>query len=94
MSTSTIPDDGTEQEIRMEKQILSSSGSPLAVTRTESKVDKALDAEANIDDAAPPDEEIPISNADASNEPGPPPNGGFRAWLQVAGSFFLFFNSW
>ncbi|KNG80379.1 MFS monocarboxylate transporter, partial [Aspergillus nomiae NRRL 13137] len=23
-----------------------------------------------------------------------PPNGGLRAWLQVAGSFFLFFNSW
>lgn len=23
-----------------------------------------------------------------------PPNGGFVAWLQVAGAFFLFFNSW
>ncbi|PYH75146.1 putative MFS monocarboxylate transporter [Aspergillus vadensis CBS 113365] len=23
-----------------------------------------------------------------------PPNGGLQAWLQVAGSFFLFFNSW
>lgn len=23
-----------------------------------------------------------------------PPNGGLMAWLQVAGSFFLFFNSW
>jgi hypothetical protein len=22
------------------------------------------------------------------------PNGGFNAWLQVAGSFMLFFNSW
>ena len=22
------------------------------------------------------------------------PNGGLRAWLQVLGSFFLFFNSW
>ncbi|KAF2500643.1 MFS general substrate transporter [Lophium mytilinum] len=22
------------------------------------------------------------------------PNGGFQAWLQVAGAFFLFFNSW
>lgn len=22
------------------------------------------------------------------------PNGGFKAWLQVLGSFFLFFNSW
>lgn len=24
----------------------------------------------------------------------PPPNGGLDAWLQVLGSFFLFFNSW
>ena len=22
------------------------------------------------------------------------PNGGFRAWLQVVGVFFLFFNTW
>ena len=22
------------------------------------------------------------------------PNGGFKAWLQVAGSFFLAFNTW
>ncbi|PWY85085.1 MFS general substrate transporter, partial [Aspergillus heteromorphus CBS 117.55] len=26
--------------------------------------------------------------------PPPPPNGGTLAWLQVAGAFFLFFNSW
>lgn len=26
--------------------------------------------------------------------PSPPPNGGVVAWLQVAGAFFLFFNSW
>jgi hypothetical protein len=26
--------------------------------------------------------------------PPPPPNGGLVAWLQVAGAFFLFFNSW
>jgi hypothetical protein len=25
---------------------------------------------------------------------GPPPNGGAKAWIQVLGSFFLFFNSW
>jgi hypothetical protein len=23
-----------------------------------------------------------------------PPDGGINAWLQVAGSFFLFFNTW
>jgi hypothetical protein len=26
--------------------------------------------------------------------PPPPPDGGLTAWLQVLGSFFLFFNSW
>src|SRR4051794_9486812 len=24
----------------------------------------------------------------------PPPDGGFQAWLQVVGSFLLFFNGW
>ena len=27
-------------------------------------------------------------------EPGPPPNGGLRAWQQVLGAFFLNFNTW
>ena len=26
--------------------------------------------------------------------PGPPPNGGLTAWLQVLGAFFLNFNTW
>ena len=26
--------------------------------------------------------------------PGPPPDGGFVAWLQVLGAFFLNFNTW
>jgi hypothetical protein len=25
---------------------------------------------------------------------GEPPDGGFAAWLQVLGGFFIFFNSW
>jgi len=29
-----------------------------------------------------------------SHHEEPPPNGGLDAWLQVLGSFFLFFNSW
>lgn len=30
----------------------------------------------------------------ASVGPGPPPNGGIKAWLQVVGSFMLYFNTW
>lgn len=26
--------------------------------------------------------------------PGPPPNGGLTAWLQVLGCFMLYFNTW
>ena len=26
--------------------------------------------------------------------PGPPPNGGTAAWLQVLGGWMLFFNTW
>jgi hypothetical protein len=31
---------------------------------------------------------------DKSSYEEAPPNGGLDAWLQVLGSFFLFFNSW
>ncbi|KAK0748912.1 putative monocarboxylate transporter [Schizothecium vesticola] len=30
----------------------------------------------------------------AHGAPGPPPNGGLNAWLQVASGFCVFFNSW
>lgn len=58
-------------------------------TSVDKALEETLDAEANI--------EPPITldtTAEKSNDPGPPPNGGFDAWLQVAGSFFLFFNGW
>ena len=49
--------------------------------------------------------ESPSSTLDSTNERyekhspaaadvNQPPNGGFKAWSQVLGSFFLFFNSW
>jgi hypothetical protein len=37
----------------------------------------------------------PTGNAPGdANDMSSVPNGGTRAWLQVIGSFFLFFNSW
>ncbi|KDN62660.1 hypothetical protein CSUB01_09307 [Colletotrichum sublineola] len=35
---------------------------------------------------------VAVQDAEAASHP--PPDGGPLAWLQVAGSFFLFFNSW
>ncbi|TKW54809.1 Riboflavin transporter MCH5 [Colletotrichum tanaceti] len=43
----------------------------------------------------PPKEESTTAVVDEDVEPADlPPDGGRLAWLQVAGSFFLFFNSW
>ncbi|OCK86333.1 MFS general substrate transporter [Lepidopterella palustris CBS 459.81] len=41
-----------------------------------------------------PELEPVTTKAHSVNHIGSIPNGGLRAWLQVAGSFFLFFNSW
>jgi hypothetical protein len=60
------------------------------VYSTASTIDEALDAEANYNAPAP----LETIVSEKEHDPGPPPNGGFRAWLQVAGSFFLFFNCW
>lgn len=41
-----------------------------------------------------PDVEAMPVEADKAVDPVVPPDGGFRAWLQVAGGFFIFFNIW
>lgn len=40
--------------------------------------------------ASPP----PSAVSAPPNQPPPPPDGGFKAWVQVAGSFFLILNCW
>lgn len=56
----------------------------------ESTLGEAYDAPANITTTTA----VPDPTSEKDSTPEPPPNGGFNAWLQVAGSFFLFFNSW
>ncbi|KAK7727560.1 hypothetical protein SLS53_009449 [Cytospora paraplurivora] len=34
------------------------------------------------------------SSANIKLEPQGPPNGGLKAWLQILGAFFLYFNTW
>lgn len=62
--------------------------SPSSGTFLESPHDSDLDDLPET--AAPTQAVIPVDPGDD----GPPPNGGLKAWLQVLGSFFLFFNSW
>ncbi|KAG9779526.1 MFS-type transporter dbaD [Exophiala dermatitidis] len=91
MSSSTILDDDVEKETQAQRP---HQPERLGLTRTRSSLDEALDAAANIDEdedeSGPPVNNTATSPADHA----PPPNGGFHAWLQVAGSFFLFFNCW
>ncbi|KAJ9649546.1 hypothetical protein H2199_000322 [Coniosporium tulheliwenetii] len=47
-----------------------------------------------VEKEPPPPIEEPVSKVVSVNNVGAIPNGGLVAWLQVAGAFFLFFNSW
>lgn len=94
MSTSTIVDEEMDKETRILDTALP-TGHRLLPIRTHSTISQALDAEANINPSSP-SEKVNVSNIENGHDdnPGPPPDGGFHAWLQVLGSFFLFFNSW
>jgi hypothetical protein len=81
MSSSTILAEDLD-----EKQL--SAPRPDLLVRTESNLEKAIDAEAHLNISPASDDTV------SDEDPGPPPNGGLQAWLQVLGSFFLFFNSW
>lgn len=62
-----------------------------------SETDKHLalrDPPVSLPAAESDESESEKQTADQPAVPPPPPNGGLTAWLQVAGAFFLFFNSW
>jgi hypothetical protein len=54
---------------------------------------KSTDNSTSSDENGTDPNEIPAQTPtpERSNEI---PNGGFKAWIQVLGSFFLIFNSW
>lgn len=68
--------------------------------------DKQTDSLDNpdVEKDSPPQQDEPTeaaakAEADVAGPPkhqlgGPPPNGGTQAWLQVLGSWMLFFNTW
>jgi hypothetical protein len=85
LDTDSVPPSGVHDP----EKFYDSTLPPLSpVYSSASTLEDSLDVEANI--SAPAQSTDP----EKSDDPGPPPNGGFHAWLQVLGSFFLFFNSW
>lgn len=48
------------------------------------------DEDARISSAIKPPEILSV----AASQVPPPPDGGLKAWIQVLGAHFLFFNSW
>ena len=69
------------------------SDSSLSAHDVEKPFEQSVEAEAGLDEKSPGEPPKPVA---ASGGPpgGPPPNGGTKAWLQVLGGFFLFFNTW
>jgi hypothetical protein len=55
-----------------------------------------MDPSNSSDEAQSPAKDIQTTKEEVSRPPPTLeiPNGGFEAWTQVAGSFFLFFNGW
>ncbi|KAK0654740.1 major facilitator superfamily transporter monocarboxylate [Cercophora newfieldiana] len=52
------------------------------------------DREKNAEAGQQPPAPNPASGTPGTPPTPPPPNGGFAAWLQVAASFAVFFNTW
>lgn len=62
---------------------------------SEHKTPDPLAASASLETVVEPESNVLAPKVEEKEEqPEPPPNGGTLAWLQVAGSFFLFFNCW
>lgn len=62
---------------------------------SEHKTTDPMAANASVETVVEPDSNVlPTKDEVKEEQPEPPPNGGTLAWLQVAGSFFLFFNCW
>lgn len=88
MSSKKISDGSTtqdEHEVPMPEKTLGGyqTEKPIQISDGSTKDEQDVTLPENILEASVA--EMPI---------GPPPDGGFAAWLQVLGAFFLFFNSW
>ena len=73
-----------DKELRVGSEVQSCKDQARSV---DTPVEEAVNAEGDL----PP---IPETKERLHQGIDPPPNGGLTAWLQVLGSFFLFFNCW
>lgn len=88
MSSKEISDGSTtqdEQEVPLPEKLLEGhlTEKPIRLSEGSTQDEQDIALSGNI--LEEPATELPI---------GPPPDGGFAAWLQVLGAFLLFFNSW
>lgn len=60
--------------------------------KTERQLTGADPLSQQVDSSSPSD--VENLNVQEKSQIPAPPNGGLTAWLQVAGAFLLFFNSW
>ena len=88
--TSTSHDDlaGSRTEEEKELELTSPNGS--MESEIEHPVEAGIQAEEGFDDLALEKKATKFSVNNVSSIP----NGGLRAWLQVLGVFFIFFNTW
>ena len=62
------------------------SSEPDTSSSSDAGKDITIVAKPNAHDVEPPPEKVA--------GPGPPPDGGIKAWLQVVGGFLLVLNTW
>lgn len=68
--------------------------SPVGDSEVVPAPDRLEETDPNAQDIKAAQVEQPPVNPAQQPAPSAIPNGGFNAWLQVAGSFCLFFNTW
>ncbi|KAL2812316.1 major facilitator superfamily domain-containing protein [Aspergillus granulosus] len=73
---------------------MADQSTPLDHTCTEKRPDPTVPSSPNDGEESTLEPSPEALSKPPPEGPSPPPNGGLSAWLQVAGGFMLFFNTW
>ena len=91
---------GLEKEIghahlsERDEDIIESLDPPFTVDEDLEKRERELESEERDGDDKEGASLAPVQSRNSINNLSAVPNGGMKAWLQVLGSFFVFFNTW